>query len=134
MCSNYTPCSARITWGCQVFTHQYHCIISLTASPDHKINHLFSESRRRPDREPAAIKSSGTGPHSHQTFYWCTRCPQHQRRRWVSGQKCSALCLSTSAEDVWRCAPTTLCLYLKKRMGQKSSGTRCRPRLNKHNA
>lgn len=31
----------------------------------------FRKAGGRPDREPAAIKTSGTGPHSHRTFYCC---------------------------------------------------------------
>lgn len=60
-----------------------------SASPNHNINHLLLERRRGPDREPAAIKTSGTGLHSHQTFYCCTGSTA--RWRWVSGQKRSVL-------------------------------------------
>lgn len=112
-----------------------HCMSSSTDKlcfppPTVRLITLRSERRSWLDREPAAIKTSGTGPRLHQTFYCCTRRPQHPS---VDGYLAkNALfyilllpclwrfpALSRGHRGILKWVLTTLCLYLRKRMGLK---------------
>ena len=99
----------------------------------------FRKAGGRPDREPAAIKTSGTGPHSHRTFYCCTIMVGTGigPKMFCSVLFCYLLlpCLWFPALSTGRrwdslCVLTTLCLYLRKRTRQKKQR---RLSLNKHN-
>lgn len=93
MCSNYLQCFARILQTCQVSHSDISpvvCFLRLinSAFSNHKINHLLSEKGGgNLTGNQAALKTSGTGLHLHQTVLLLYQMPSTSCWRWLSGQK-----------------------------------------------